>query len=147
MVGVVGWVVGCFLPLFRFTQPVGPNVSLYRQITFGSIWNDIGGVLYLFGGISAIFVISILGVLGMIQAGTRFLLVGAVIAWSFVSIGVLISLAASFVGFNPGATLDVGYWCCWASVIVVVVGTAVVLAAERRRDAEMGGVAQPIEVS
>jgi hypothetical protein len=144
LVGASGWVVGCFLPLAKLG---GQTISLYQQISFGSIWNDIGGALSLFGGIAAILVISILGVFGIIRAGTRFLLVGAVVAWSLVSIGVLISLAASFVGFNPGASLEVGYWCCWVSVIVVVVGSAAVMAAERPRDGEMGGGAQPIEGS
>jgi hypothetical protein len=147
LVGVAGWVVGCFLPLFDIAQLGEGSVSLYRQSTFGSTWSDIGGVLYLFGGISAIFVISILGVLRVIRTGTRFLLAGAAIAWSLMSIGVLISLAGSFVGFNPGATLDVGYWCCWASVIVVIVGTVVVVMAERRRDADTGVVAPLVEVS
>lgn len=142
LVGVSGWVVGCFLPLAKLG---GQTISLYQQTSFGSIWNDIGGALYLFGGIAAILVISILGVFGMIRAGTRFLLVGAVVAWSLVSIGVLISLAASFVGFNPGARLEVGYWCCWASLIVIVVGSAVVMTAEKHPNGEMVGEAQPIE--
>jgi hypothetical protein len=146
LVGAAGWVVGCFLPLYGVQELGDRTITLYGQISFGSIWTDIGGALYLFGGISAIFVISILGVLRMMRTGTRFLLVGAVVAWSFVSIGVLISLAASFGGFNTDVTLEVGYWCCWASVIVVIVGTVVVLTAERRQDAETGGMAPPLEV-
>ena len=137
-VGVAGWVVGCFLPIAELG---GRNISLFEQISSGPIWNDIGGVLYLFGPISAILVVAILGVLGVIRAAARFLLVGAVVAWSLVSVGVLISFAASFVGGGPGATLDLGYWCCWAGVTVVVSGTAVVLVSERRQDAEKAGVA------
>jgi hypothetical protein len=58
LVGAAGWLVGCFLPLFGAGDPV-EHVSFSRQIMFGSTWNDIGGLLYLFGGICAIFVISI----------------------------------------------------------------------------------------
>lgn len=147
LVGVVGWVVGCFLPLYGVPELDDRTITLYSQVSFGSTWGDIGGVLYLFGAISAILVISILGVLGVIRTGTRFLLVGAVVAWSLVSIGVLISLAANFVAFSTDVSLGVGYWCCAASVIVVIVGTAVVMAAERRRGSDTGGVAPPVEVA
>ena len=77
--------------------------------------------------------ISILGVL-RIRCWTGVLLAGAVVAWALVSIGVLISLAASLGGFNPGASLGIGYWCCWASVVVVVAGTVMVLVSTRRED-------------
>jgi hypothetical protein len=137
LVGVAGWAVGCFLPLFHFPQLGDSGITLYGQISIGSIWIKVGGVLYLFGGISAIGVISILGVL-RIRAWTRFLLAGAMLAWFLVSIGVLISIGGSIAGFNPGGSLGVGYWCCWASIVVVVTGTILVLVSTRREDAETG---------
>jgi hypothetical protein len=137
LVGVAGWAVGCFLPLYHVPQLDDAGLTLYRQISFGSIWTKVGGVLYLFGGISAIGVVSILGVIG-IRAWTRFLLAGAVLAWFLVSIGVLISIGGSIGGFNPGASLGVGYWCCWVSVVCVVVGTVMVVVSTSREDAETG---------
>ena len=56
------------------------------------------------------------------------------ITWFLVSIGVLISIGSSLGGFNPGASLGIGYWCCWASVIVVVAGTAIVVVSTSRAD-------------
>jgi hypothetical protein len=93
----------------------------------------IGGVLYLFGATSAIGVISILGVLRF-RSWTGVLLAGAVTAWFLVSIGVLISIGSSLGGFNFGATLGIGYWCCWASVVVVVAGTVMVLRSTSRTE-------------
>jgi hypothetical protein len=138
LVGVAGWAVGCFLPLYHIPQlPNEVTITLYRQISFGSVWTKVGGLLYLFGGISAIGVISILGVL-RIRTWTRFLLAGAMLAWFLVSIGVLISIGGSIAGFNPGGSLGVGYWCCWASIIVVVTGTIFVLVSTHREDEETG---------
>lgn len=142
LVGVAGWVVGCFLPIYRIPQLGEGFSTLYRQISFGSTVNKVGGVLYLFGAISAIGVFSILGGL-RIRRWTGAVLTGAVIAWFFVSTGVLISVASSITSFNSGATLGVGYWCCWASVIVVVAGTVVVLVAASRHDVKTD-VAPPV---
>jgi len=132
LVGVAGWVVGCFLPLYRIAQLDAERLSLVRQVSFGSFGARIGGILYLFGGISAIGVISILGVL-RVRSWTGVLLAGAVTTWFLVSIGVLISIGSSFGGFNTDASLGIGYWCCWASVIVVVTGTVIVSSSTSRR--------------
>jgi hypothetical protein len=131
LVGVAGWVVGCFLPLYRLADLDVARVTLYRQVSFGSLGTRIGGVLYLFGAITAIGVISILGVLRL-RSWTGILLAGAVTAWLLVSIGVLISIGSSLGGFNFGATLGIGYWCCWASMVVVVAGTLMALVSTRR---------------
>ena len=133
LVGAVGWIVGCFLPLYDITEPAGLTISFYRQISFGSAGTKIGGLLYLFGSISAIGVISILGVLRN-RRSTGVLLAGAVVAWVLISVGVLISLEGSLGEFNPGASFGIGYWCCWASVVIVAAGTVMVLVA-RREDA------------
>ena len=133
LVGAAGWVVGCFLPLYHLAGFDESRITLFRQVSFGSFGTRVGGILYLFGAISAIGVISILGVL-RIRRWLGVLLAGAAIAWSLVSIGVLISIGSSLGGFNPGASLGIGYWCCWASVIVVVAGTAIVVVSTGRAD-------------
>ena len=56
------------------------------------------------------------------------------VAWVLISIGVLISLGGSIGGFNPGATFGIGYWCCWASVVIVVAGTVMVLLSTSRNE-------------
>lgn len=136
LVGVAGWLTGCFLPLYRVSGLDGAQLTLYRQVSFGSFGTRVGGILYLFGPISAIGVIAILGVL-RIRPRIGVLLAGAVTAWFLVSIGVLISIGSSIGGFNPGSSLGIGYWCCWASVVIVVTGTVmVVISAERKHVTE-----------
>jgi hypothetical protein len=133
LVGVAGWVVGCFLPLYHIARLEPARITLYRQVSFGALGTRVGGVLYLFGAVCAIGVVSIAGVLRL-RGWTGVLLAGAVTAWFLVSIGVLISIGSSLGGFNPGATLGIGYWCCWASVVVVVAGTVMVLLSTSRED-------------
>jgi hypothetical protein len=57
LLGVAGWVVSCFLPLYRIADLDGAGITLYRQVSFGSTWAKLGGLLYLFGGAAAIGVI------------------------------------------------------------------------------------------
>lgn len=137
LVGIAGWVTGCFLPLYRISGLDAGPLTLYRQVSFGSFGTRVGGILYLFGGIAAIGIISILGVL-RIRPWIGVLLAGAVTTWFLVSIGVLISIGSSIGGFNPGSSLGVGYWCCWASAVVVVAGTVMAVISMNR-----GGVAEP----
>jgi hypothetical protein len=136
LVGVAGWAVGCFLPLYHVPELDDARLTLFRQVSFGSFGARVGGILYLFGGISAMGVISILGVL-RVRSWTGVLLAGAVTTWFLVSIGVLISIGSNLGGFTIDASLGIGYWCCWASVIVVVAGTVIVwFAASREHVAE-----------
>jgi hypothetical protein len=122
LLGAAGWVVSCFLPLYRIHDIQNARITLYRQIAFGSSGMRLGGILYLFGGIVAIGVFSIIG-LRMRQPWNVAVLAGAVVAWSLVSTGVLVTLGAGVSEFNQGFVLGVGYWCLWASVICVVAGT------------------------
>ena len=126
LLGAAGWVVSCFLPIYRITGFQSVKITLYRQVSFGSVGARLGGALYLFGGVAAIGVFSIIGGLGH-RRSTGSVLAGAVVAWSLVSIGVLITIGASASEFNPGAVLAVGYWCLWASVICVMAGTVIVV--------------------
>jgi hypothetical protein len=133
LVGVAGWVTGCFLPLYRVAELDAGQLTLYRQVTFGTFGARVGGILYLFGGIFAIGVIAILGVLRL-RSWIGVLLAGAVLTWSLVSIGVLISIGSSLGGFSLGASLGIGYWCAWAGVVVVVAGTVIVVLSMDRAD-------------
>ena len=63
LLGVAGWVLGCFLPLYRIADFGGDSITLYRQVAFGSIGIKLGGALFLFGGIAAIEVISMIGII------------------------------------------------------------------------------------
>ncbi len=141
LLGVAGWVVSCFLPLYRIADFHNARVNLYRQVSFGSFGIRLGAFLYLFGGIAAIGAISIVGLRG-IQRWNGAVLAGAVLAWFLASIGTLITLFSAASQFNiPRASLAFGYWCLWASVVCVVVGTVMVLISARRGRTEEGGVA------
>lgn len=129
LVGVVGWVVGCFLPLYTIDH--GGRANLFASFSYSSVWNYGAGVLYLFGGVITIGVISTLGVLRTVRTGTRFLLIGAVAAWSVAFVGFLISIVLTLDGFNTDVVLGLGYWCCWASVIAIVTGTVIVIISGR----------------
>ena len=138
LLGVAGWVVSCFLPIYRITGFQSVRITLYRQVTVGSVGTRFGGALYLFGGVAAIGVFSFVGWLGH-RRSTGSVLAGAVVAWSLASIGVLISIGASASEFNPGSVLAVGYWCLWASIVCVVAGTAMVVVSARQVSAAAGG--------
>ena len=122
LLGAAGWAVSCFLPLYRITDIQNAGVTLYRQISFGSSGMRLGGILSLFGGIVAIGVFSTIG-MRMRQPWNVAVLAGAMVAWSLVSTGVLVTLGAGVSEFNQGMVLGVGYWCLWASVMCVVAGT------------------------
>jgi hypothetical protein len=87
---------------------------------------DFGTFLNLFGGIAAIGVISIVGV-REVRRWSGAVLAGAAVAWSLASTGTLIALFAGSALVGPGTTVAVGYWCLWASIVCVVVGTVTVL--------------------
>ena len=135
LLGVAGWVVSCFLPLFRVAELPRLRVTLYRQLSYGSIGIRLGGFLYLFGGIAAIGVISAIGI-WKIRRWNGAVLAGAAAAWFLASSGALITLGSTSPQLSPGASLAVGYWCLWASVACVVVGTVMVLLSTSRWDQE-----------
>jgi hypothetical protein len=135
LLGVAGWVVSCFRPLYRITEAQTVRTTLVRQVSFGSVGTRLGGILYLFGGITAIVVFALVGV-RLRQRWNVAVLAGAVIAWSLASIGVLITIGASASGFNMGSVLGVGYWGLWVSVICVMAGTVILLVSLRALRAE-----------
>ena len=142
LLGATGWVVSCFLPLYRINDIQNAGITLYRQISFGSSGMRLGGILYLFGGAVAIGVFSTIG-MRMGQPWNAAVLAGAVVAWSLVSTGVLVTLGAGVSEFNQGFVLGVGYWCLWASVICVVAGTIALVISLRRPKTQANEVAPP----
>lgn len=140
LLGVAGWAVSCFRPLYRITEAQTVRTTLVRQVSFGSVGTRIGGIVYLFGGITAIGVFALVGVRAR-QRWNVFVLAGAVVAWSLVSIGVLITIGAAASGFNLGSVLGVGYWGLWVSVICVVAGTVILVVSLQATRTEEGGVA------
>ena len=145
LLGVAGWVAGCFLPLYRIADFGGDSTTLYKQVAFGSIGIKLGGALFLFGGIAAIEVISMIGILRH-RRWSATVLAGAAIAWFLTSTGVLISVGSAF-SRPPGWALAVGYWCLWVSVACVLAGTVIVLNSSTRSSAEEDGDAQTHESS
>ena len=147
LLGVAGWVVSCFLPLYRIPDLGEGSISLYRQLalgfTSGLIGIKVGSLLSLFGAVAAIGVISILGILRPRPWGGA-ALAGAAIAWFLATIGMLISLGSAS-SLNPGMSLAVGYWSLWLSAACVSAGTVIVLISPRRQHAQEGGVVRPDE--
>jgi hypothetical protein len=133
LVGVVAFVVSCFLPYLGGENllPMNGSVSLYRLISSG-LGNDgferMGGVLYLFGGAATVGLISLAGI-GRPREWTRYALMAGTAAWTLTWIGVLINQA----GFGPH---EVGYWSLFASMGVVIAGTIVVWVSARAHAGE-----------
>ena len=140
LLGVAGWTVSCFRPLYRITEAQTVRTTLFRQVSFGSVGTKLGGIVYLFGGIIAIGVFALVGV-RVRQRWNVVVLAGAVVAWSLVSIGVLITLGAAASGFSLRSVLGVGYWGLWVSVICVVAGTVILVVSLRAPRTAEGGVA------
>jgi hypothetical protein len=127
LLGVAGWAVSCFLPLYRAPGIDDAKTALYRQWARGSIGMKLDGLLLLFGGVMAVGVISIL-CLRSTRSWLRGALTGAVIVWSLTSTGFLITPVKEIGQFTAsGWFLGIGYWCLLASLVCVVVGTAVAL--------------------
>ena len=112
-----------------------------RQVSFGSVGARLGGILYLFGGITAIAVFALVG-MRVRQRWNVVVLAGAVVPWSLASIGVLITIGAAASGFNIGSVLGVGYWGLWVSVICVVAGTVILVLSLRPLRAEEAAAPQ-----
>jgi hypothetical protein len=141
LLGVVGFVVGCFLPYLSATfLPAEGTISLFRVIWLGAgrPFEQVGVWLNLFAGAATVGVIALLGI-GRRRAWTPRALVAGTAAWTLTWIGVLMSQAA----FGPH---EVGYWVLLASMGVAIVGTVVVWVSARGRGRESPAGASSIEV-
>jgi hypothetical protein len=147
LVGVAGWVLSCFLALYRITGLDDVKITLFRQVFYGSVMSEVGGLLYLFGAVAVIGVIALLGLLRP-RRWISALLAGAVIGWMLISVGALITIGGNIGQVSTfGASLAVGYWTCWVSVVCVVAGTVAVLTSAPREDVKTGAMAPQEPIS
>ncbi|MET0887112.1 MAG: hypothetical protein ABWX92_11745 [Mycetocola sp.] len=140
LLGVVGCVVGCFLPFLSGNfLPAEGTISLFRLIWLGGgTLERVGTLLQLFAGAATVGAIALLGISRRRLWTPRALLAGAA-AWTLTWIGVLITQA----GFGPH---EVGYWFLLASMGVAIIGTVVVWVSARGRGRESPTGASSIEV-
>ena len=143
LLGVVGFVVGCFLPYFEYGPILPPPegaISLYRLIAGGpgTTFERMGGLLYLFAGAAIVGAIALWGI-SRPRTWTPPALVAGATAWTLTWIGILINQGK----FMPR---EVGYWVLLASLSVAIAGTIVVLVTARTRAREPTPNASSIEV-
>jgi hypothetical protein len=142
LLGVVGFVLGCFLPYLSgvILAPGEDSASLIRLIWTPAegLLDHLGALLNLFAGAATAGVVALLG-LGRQRGWTPKALVAGVAAWTLTWIGVLLNQA----GFGPH---DVGYWVLLASMGVAIVGTVVVWVSLRAHAREPTTGASSMEV-
>ena len=141
LLGVVGFVLGCFLPYLSGNfLPAEGTISLSRLISIGAgrPFEQVGGLLNLFAGVATVGVIALMGI-GRRRAWTPHALVAGTAAWTLTWIGVFISQA----GFPEH---EVGYWVLLASMGVVIIGTVVVWVSARAHAREPTTGASSMEV-
>jgi hypothetical protein len=121
LIGVVGFVVSCFLPYAHVVgAPGGYSVSLYRLLTLGdATLAAAGGFLLLFAGAATIALISFVALMRP-RAWALPALAAASIVWSLTSIGLLLGAYGFY------SSMNVGYWLIVVSIAVVVLGTILV---------------------
>jgi hypothetical protein len=146
LIGVVAFVLSCFLPYRGFFGPewglFGPTPSFYRVVTTGlETPQYVGGLLFLFGGAATVAWVALAG----LRHGhherrrTPSILVAVTVAWSSAWIGVLVSQS----GGVAGVVYRVGYWSMLVSVGVIVVGTLLVWVSGRQMGHEPDSAAGP----
>ena len=141
LLGVAGFVVGCFLPFLSGNfLPAEGTISLFRLIWLGAEGplEHVGVLLQVFAGATTVGVIALLGI-GRRRAWTPHALVAGIAAWTLTWTGVLISQA----GFGSH---EVGYWVLLASMGVAIIGTVVVWVSARAHTREPNTGASSMEV-
>jgi hypothetical protein len=143
LLGVVGFVVGCFLPCLSgvILARGEDSASLIRLIwtpAEGPL-EQLGALLNLFAGAATVGVVALLGV-GRQRGWTPRALVAGVAAWTLTWIGVLMNLEAAF------GPYEVGYWVLLASMGVAIIGTVVVWVSARAHAREPITGASSMEV-
>jgi hypothetical protein len=142
LLGVVGFVFGCFLPYLGGSfLPAEGSLSLFRLVwsPVGGPFEHVGSVLSLFAGAATVCVIALLGI-GRRRAWTPRALVAGAAAWTLTWIGVQMTQAV----FGPKA---VGYWVVLASMGTAIIGTVVVLVSARAdaREPTTGATSMEVE--
>jgi hypothetical protein len=141
LLGVVGFVLGCFLPYLSGSfLPAEGTISLFRLIwtPAGGPFEQVGALLNLFAGAATVGVIALFGI-GRRRAWTPHALVAGAAAWTLTWIGVLMNQA----GFGQ---YEVGYWVVLASMGLAIVGTVVVWVSARAHAREPTRGASSMEV-
>jgi hypothetical protein len=143
LLGVVGFVAGCFLPYLG--GPVIPSVdtapSLYRLVSGGpgTTFERAAGVLYLFVGAAIVGAIALWGI-GRPRTWTPRALVAGVAVWTLTWVGILVSQ-------SPFGSREFGYWVLLASLSVAAVGTIVVWVTSRGHEHEPIPGASPADLA
>ncbi len=142
LLGVVGFVVGCFLPYLSgvILAPGEDSASLIRLLwtpAEGPL-GQVGALLNLFAGAATVGAVALLGV-GRQRGWTPRALVAGVAAWTLTWIGVLI-------GQTAFGSYEVGYWVLLASMGVAIIGTVVVWVSARAHAREPSTGASSMEV-
>jgi hypothetical protein len=131
LLGVVGFVVSCFLPFYGGALlGAGETISLYDSVRLpgSGIGEAFAGRLYLFVGAGTVGVVAIIGI-ARPRTWAPYALVAAVAAWALTWLGVLL---------NQVGLLEhgVGYWTAIASLGVAIVGTIVLWVSTRSGERE-----------
>jgi hypothetical protein len=142
LLGVVGFVAGCFLPFYPSgnSLPADGTISLFRLIWLGAErpFEQVGVLLQVFAGAATVGVIALLGI-GRRRAWTPHALVAGAAAWTLTWIGVLTSQTAF-------GSHEVGYRVLLASMGVAIIGTVVVWVSARAHAREPTTAASSMEV-
>jgi hypothetical protein len=141
LLGVAGFVVGCFLPYVSGGfLPAERTLSLFRLnwVLAEGAFEQVGALLNLFAGAATVGIIAIWGISRRRARTPRAALVAGVAVWTLTMIGVLIN-EAEF----PN---EVGYWVLLASLGVAIIGTVVVLVSARADAREPTAGASSMEV-
>jgi hypothetical protein len=141
LLGVVGFVVGCFLPFLSGNfLPAEGTLSLFRLTWSGAggAFEQVGALLSLFAGAATVGTIALWGISRRRARTPRGALVAGVAAWTLTWIGVLIDQAEF--------PHEVGYWVLLASLGVAIIGTVVVWVSARAHAREPTTGASSMEV-
>ena len=136
LLGAALFVTSCFLPYYGFAG--GRSVTLYDQLLVAQGGGlELGVILFLFGGVATVVVVTILGLTRGERPSPRAFLAGAVAAWSLTWIGSLLQAATLRENVLTGRlSLEVGFWLQAVSVGVAVIGTILVGVGKRYANGE-----------
>jgi hypothetical protein len=126
LAGVVGFLVGSFLPFYDL-ELTNESPSFARQMLTGLPetpgWG-VGGILMLFAATAVVGVMAAIG----LGAGARDCVtqttVGAAATWSITWVGALLR--------STGFSVEIGFFVMWVGIGAVVVGTVIVIGQTRR---------------
>jgi hypothetical protein len=137
LVGAVTFVVGSFLPYWGSTMGgAAGSLSFFRLVVLPPFQRadfdlvdliaNVGGFLYLFGGVATLAWIAIAGIRG--SRWTRSALAAVTVAWSLTWIGSL------FANTRLAPSRRAGWWVLLLGVVVVVVGAIVIWISDHRAE-------------